>query len=75
MNCHCAKAYRNGGAAYRAPANGETPVPDILVLYYSRHGATDTLARQVAHGVAEVEGMSARLRTVAPIRSGAEMPA
>jgi NAD(P)H dehydrogenase (quinone) len=50
-------------------------MPDILVLYYSRHGATDILARQVAHGIAEVEGMSARLRTVAPIRSGAEVPA
>lgn len=37
---------------------------DILVLYYSRHGATAQLARRIASGVEEVEGMHARLRTV-----------
>jgi NAD(P)H dehydrogenase (quinone) len=36
----------------------------ILVLYYSRHGSTAHLARRVAAGVDEVEGMQARLRTV-----------
>jgi NAD(P)H dehydrogenase (quinone) len=50
-------------------------MPEILVLYYSRHGATSLLARQIARGIEEVEGMQARLRTVAPIRSGAEAPA
>ncbi len=49
-------------------------MPDILILYYSRHGATSVLARQVARGIEEVAGMQARLRTVAPIRSGAEAP-
>ncbi len=37
---------------------------DVLVLYYSRHGATGTMARLVARGIEEVEGMQARLRTV-----------
>jgi NAD(P)H dehydrogenase (quinone) len=37
---------------------------DILVLYYSRHGATAELARQVARGVDGVAGCQARLRTV-----------
>ena len=37
---------------------------EILVLYYSRHGATAELARQVARGVESVPGMGARLRTV-----------
>ncbi len=37
---------------------------EILVLYYSRHGATAKLARQVARGVESVSGMSARMRTV-----------
>jgi NAD(P)H dehydrogenase (quinone) len=37
---------------------------DILVLYYSRHGAVKEMARWVAHGVERVAGMSARLRTV-----------
>jgi NAD(P)H dehydrogenase (quinone) len=38
--------------------------PYILVLYYSRTGATATLARHVARGVGTVAGMEARLRTV-----------
>jgi NAD(P)H dehydrogenase (quinone) len=37
---------------------------EILVLYYSVHGATRDMARQVARGVEEVPGMTARLRTV-----------
>jgi NAD(P)H dehydrogenase (quinone) len=37
---------------------------DILVLYYSRNGATESLAREVCKGVDAVPGMSARLRTV-----------
>lgn len=35
----------------------------ILILYYSRHGATAEMARMIARG-AEEEGMEARLRTV-----------
>ena len=46
----------------RAP--GLLPMPDILVLYYSRHGSTAQLARRIASGVEEVEGMQARVRTV-----------
>jgi NAD(P)H dehydrogenase (quinone) len=42
-------------------------MPDILVLYYSRHGSTAELARQVARGVDGVAGCRARLRTVAPL--------
>ncbi|NNC77498.1 MAG: NAD(P)H:quinone oxidoreductase [Woeseiaceae bacterium] len=37
---------------------------DILVLYYSRNGATEALARQISQGVDSVPTMSARLRTV-----------
>lgn len=40
---------------------------DILILYYSRTGAVAALARQIARGVAEVDGMHARLRTVPPV--------
>lgn len=42
-------------------------MPEILVLYYSRGGSVAALARQVARGVGEVDGMSARLRTVPPV--------
>ena len=40
---------------------------EILVLYYSRHGSTAALARQVCRGIESVAGMSARLRTVPPV--------
>jgi NAD(P)H dehydrogenase (quinone) len=46
--------------------------PYILVLYYSRQGATAEMARQVARGVALVSGMSARLRTVPAISATTE---
>ena len=40
---------------------------EVLVLYYSRFGATEALAREVCKGVDAVEGMAARLRTVPPV--------
>lgn len=40
---------------------------EILVLYYSRHGTTAELARQVARGIDSVPGCAARLRTVPPV--------
>jgi len=42
-------------------------MPEILVLYYSRGGSVARLARQVARGIGEVEGMSARIRSVPPV--------
>lgn len=47
-------------------------MPDILVLYCSRNGATESLAREVCKGVDAVKGMSARLRTVPPLSTVAE---
>lgn len=37
---------------------------DILVLYYSRHGAIKNMAQQLARGIGKVTGMQARIRTV-----------
>jgi NAD(P)H dehydrogenase (quinone) len=48
---------------------------DILVLYYSLHGHTAELARQVARGVDSVESVQARLRTVPAVSSEREAPA
>jgi NAD(P)H dehydrogenase (quinone) len=45
--------------------------PYILVLYYSRHGATAEMARQIARGV-EMAGLEARLRTVPAVSSECE---
>ena len=42
-------------------------MPEILVLYSSRGGSVARLARQVARGIGEVDGMQARLRTVPPV--------
>jgi NAD(P)H dehydrogenase (quinone) len=42
-------------------------MPEILVLYYSRGGSVARLARQIARGIGEVDGMQARLRTVPPV--------
>jgi NAD(P)H dehydrogenase (quinone) len=39
-------------------------MPYILVLFYSRYGATAEMARHIARGVEEVTGVEARLRTV-----------
>lgn len=36
----------------------------ILILYYSRHGSTLAMAKQIARGVEQITGMEARLRTV-----------
>ena len=40
---------------------------EILVLYYSRGGSVARLARHIARGIGEVDGMAARLRTVPPV--------
>ena len=40
---------------------------EILILYYSRNGHTQALAQYLAEGVEAIRGVSARLRTVAPI--------
>ncbi|MGF6411848.1 NAD(P)H dehydrogenase (quinone) [Paraburkholderia sp. MM5482-R2] len=45
---------------------------DILVLYYSRHGATRELALAIAHGVDSVPGMQARVRTVPAVSTVCE---
>lgn len=42
-------------------------MPEILVLYYSRGGSVARLARHIARGIGEVDGMAARLRTVPPV--------
>lgn len=42
-------------------------MPDVLVLYYSRHGHTAQLARLIARGIEEVPGAVARLRQVPPV--------
>jgi len=49
-------------------------MPEILVLYYSRHGAVQQLARQIARGVESVAGCRARLRTVPRVATEVDAP-
>jgi NAD(P)H dehydrogenase (quinone) len=43
---------------------------EILVIYYSLHGHTAQMARHIARGVEEIDGSSARVRTVPPVGTG-----
>lgn len=45
---------------------------DVLVLYYSQHGATAEMAHLVARGIEEVPGVTSRIRTVPKISTVAE---
>lgn len=41
--------------------------PYILVLYYTRNGATAKLAHYISRGIESVHGIEAKLRTVPPV--------
>lgn len=47
-------------------------MPDILVLYYSRYGNVAQMAHQIAHGIEQVPGMQARVRTVPAVSTVCE---
>ncbi len=47
---------------------------EILVLYYSRGGATAELARHACRGIESVPGAAAKLRTVPPVSAESERP-
>ena len=46
--------------------------PYILVLYYSRSGSVKQLAQYIARGIANIEGIDARIRTVPPVSTTCE---
>ena len=47
---------------------------EILIVYYSRHGATAELARHAARGIESVAGCTATLRTVPAVSAENERP-
>jgi len=47
---------------------------EILIVYYSRQGATAELARHAARGVESTPGCSATVRTVPPVSAESERP-
>ena len=44
----------------------------ILVLYYSRYGATEKMAQLIARGVEQVTGMEAKIRSVPSVSANSE---
>ena len=48
---------------------------EILVLYYSRYGATAEMAQLIARGIETVPGCQARIRTVPPVTTVCEASA
>jgi NAD(P)H dehydrogenase (quinone) len=48
---------------------------EVLVVYYSRNGATAELARQICRGIESVPGVAAKLRTVPAVSAESEGPA
>ncbi len=52
-----------------------SPNLTLLVLYYSRHGATRKLADAIAQGIESVPGCDARLRTVPAVSAVSEATA
>jgi NAD(P)H dehydrogenase (quinone) len=47
---------------------------EILIVYYSRNGATAELARHAARGVESTPGCNATMRTVPPVSAESERP-
>ena len=46
--------------------------PYVLVLYYTRYGATEKMAQLLARGVEQVVGIEARIRTVPSVSANTE---
>lgn len=55
-----------------AGANMISNEPYVLVVYYSRHGATAQMANFVARGVESIDGITARVRTVPAVSAVSE---
>lgn len=49
-----------------------TKQPYVLIIYYSRHGATAQMANAVARGVESIAGIEALVRTVPPVSATCE---
>jgi len=47
-------------------------MPYVLILYYSRQGATEQMARLIGRGVEQAQGIEARIRTVPAVSTVCE---
>lgn len=48
---------------------------EILILYYSRHGAVRQMAQLIARGIEQIQGVTARIRTVPAVSAVIEAAA
>lgn len=44
----------------------------VLVLYYSRYGSTEKMAKLIARGIESIDGMAAKIRTVPGVSNNTE---
>ena len=47
-------------------------MPEVLVLYYSRHGSVEKMANLIARGAEEIDGVNCKLRTVPDVSATCE---
>src|SRR5688500_8435473 len=64
--------WKYGERHYNTRRRGARVNREVLELYYSRHGAVRQMAQLVARGIGEVQGISARVRTVPPVSPTSE---
>jgi NAD(P)H dehydrogenase (quinone) len=57
------------------PVQGVDMTCEVLVLYYSRHGAVKQMAQLVTRGIEQVHGAAARVRTVPNVSALSEATA
>ena len=50
----------------------ESDTAEILILFYSRAGATAAMANHIARGVDEISGANAKIRTVPEVSANCE---
>ena len=50
----------------------QTDTAEILILFYSRAGATAAMANHIARGVDEINGANAKIRTVPEVSANCE---
>ena len=48
--------------------------PYVLILYYSRSGATAAMARAITQGVESIDGIEAKIRTVPSVSPDHQAP-
>jgi NAD(P)H dehydrogenase (quinone) len=71
---HASRVKNSKNAADNSAGRGIMTTPYLLVLYYTRHGATYEMAKHIARGIEQGGHFDARIRTVPEVTSEADHP-